>query len=95
MANPQRKKVGVGWAKTSQDGTKKYVSIVINGGLSPDINLVMFTNGFKEGENSPDFILYLNAPRDPAAAAVAKAEAKAQETGFPGEAAGGDDDIPY
>jgi hypothetical protein len=96
MAN-QRKKVGAGWLKTSQDGTKKYVSIVINGGLSPDINLVMFTNGFKEEENQPDYILYLNAPRDAAAAPAEKPAAKpaAAASEFPEDAAGADGEIPF
>ena len=93
----QKKKVGVGWSKTSQDGTKEFVSIVINGGLSPDINLVMFKNGFKEKENQPDYIIYLNPPRPaagaPAASAV-KPAATATAEDFP-ESEGGDDDIPF
>jgi len=94
----QRKKVGVGWAKTSQDGTKKYVSIVINGGLAPDINLVMFKNGFKEEENQPDFIIYLNAPKDAAGQPAEKPAAKpAAAADFPGDedAAGADGEIPF
>ncbi|MEN6560892.1 MAG: hypothetical protein ABFD52_08975 [Acidobacteriota bacterium] len=95
MADSKRKKVGVGWARTSQDGTKKYVSIVINGGLSPDINLVMFQNGFKEKDGQPDFILYLNAPKE---ASAEGATAKAGPAEFPGEEGAGpgpDDDIPF
>lgn len=92
MANTKNKKVGVAWAKTSQDGTKQYTSIVINGGLSPDIELVMFPNSYKQGENSPDFILYMNPPRE----APGQGQA-APKTAQP--AAGGaefpDDDIPY
>lgn len=93
----QKKKVGVGWSKTSQDGTKEFVSIVIHGGLSPDINLVMFRNGFKEKENQPDYIIYLNPPK-PAAAAAAASAAKPAATAtaedFP-DGGGGDDDIPF
>ena len=97
MSTNQRKKVGVGWAKTSQDGTKKYVSIVIHGGLTPDINLVMFKNSFKEEENQPDYILYLNAPRDGGAAADKPAAKPAAASDFPGEEAAGaaDDGIPF
>jgi len=92
----QRKKVGVAWSKTSQDGTKKYVSIVINGGLSPDLNLVMFRNGFKEEENQPDYIIYLNPPRDAAAAPAPQAgKAPAGAPDFPDEAAGADPEIPF
>jgi len=60
----QRKQVGAGWLKTSNDGRKKFISIVINGGLAPDINLVMFTNSYKEKENQPDYIIYLTQPRE-------------------------------
>lgn len=96
MSTNQRKKVGVGWARTSQDGTKKYVSIVINGGLQPDINLVMFQNGFKEKDGQPDFILYLNAPKDPSAESpAAKAAGPAEFPGEEGAASGTDDDIPF
>ena len=90
----QRKKVGVGWSKTSQDGTKKFVSIVINGGLSPDINLVMFKNGYKEEENQPDYIIYMNPPRDAAGAAASTAKPAAASE-FPSDAAGADDEIPF
>ena len=93
----QRKKVGVGWSKTSQDGTKKYVSIVINGGLSPDLNLVMFKNGFKEEENQPDYIIYMNPPRDAAGALAQQPAGKAPAgaSDFPEEAAGSDTEIPF
>lgn len=94
MSN-QRKKVGAAWLKTSQDGTKKFVSIVINGGLSPDINLVMFTNSYKEEDNQPDYIIYLNAPRDAAAAAPPQAGKPAASTEFPEAPAGTDDGIPF
>ena len=95
-----RKKVGAGWLKTSQDGMKKFISIVINGGLSPDINLVMFTNGYKEEENQPDYILYMNPPRDSAAVAAEKPQAARPSTegaDFPEPEAGGGggDDIPF
>jgi uncharacterized protein (DUF736 family) len=90
MATTKKKKVGVGWAKTSQDGTKHYVSIVINGGLSPDLHLVMFKNGFKEEENQPDYIIYLSAPKDGAAAPAEKPAASE----FPGDDVP-DDDIPF
>ncbi len=91
----QRKKVGVGWSKTSQDGTKKYVSIVINGGLSPDLNLVMFKNGFKEEENQPDYIIYLNPPRDAGAPTTQAGKAPAGAPDFPEEAPGQDPEIPF
>jgi hypothetical protein len=91
----QRKKVGVGWLKTSQDGTKKFVSIVINGGLAPDINLVMFTNSYKEEDNQPDYIIYMNPPRDAAGAPAAAAAKPAASSDFPEDAAGADGDIPF
>jgi hypothetical protein len=94
----ERKKVGVGWSKTSQDGTKEFVSIVINGGLSPDLNLVMFKNGFKEKDNQPDYIIYLNPPRPvaagSAAASAAKPAATATAQDFPDDGIS-DDDIPF
>ncbi len=93
----QKKKVGVGWSKTSQDGTKEFVSIVIHGGISPDINLVMFRNGFKEKENQPDYIIYLNPPKPASGApvaAAAKPAATATPEDFP-EDGGGDDGIPF
>jgi uncharacterized protein (DUF736 family) len=96
MATSQRKKVGVGWRKTSQDGKTQFVSIVIHGGLSPDISLVMFTNGYKEGENQPDYIIYLNQPKDVSGASAQQAAKPAAGSDFPepaGEAP--DDDIPF
>ena len=91
----QKKKVGVGWSKTSQDGTKEYVSIVINGGLSPDINLVMFRNGFKEKENQPDYIIYLNPPRPAAGAPAASAGKGPDGPRTSRTTRPGDDDIPF
>lgn len=93
MSN-QRKKVGAGWLKTSQDGKKKYVSVVINGGLSPDIHLVMFPNSYKEEDNQPDYIIYLSMPKDAAAAEqkAGKPEASAE---FPESGQAADDGIPF
>jgi len=94
MATSQRKKVGVGWLKTSQDGQKQYISIVINGGLSPDINLVMFKNGFKEKENQPDFMIYLNAPKDAADAKTPQDHKVGAPADFPEASAGGEQYVP-
>lgn len=73
---------------------------MISGGLNPDINLVVFKNGFKEKDEQPDFIVYLSAPKDGNGAAAEKP--KVQAAAFPGEEdagpAGGetpDDGIPF
>ena len=92
----QRKKVGVGWLKTSQDGKKQFVSIVVNGGLSPDINLVMFKNGYKEEDNQPDYIIYMNPPREAASSSEPQAAKHSGASEFPEPAAGAaDDDVPF
>ncbi len=97
MAN-QRKKVGAGWMKTTEDG-KKFISIVINGGLSPDINLTIWPNGYKkEGSNQPDFNIYLSdrTQQQPQKAA-GKSEFPEASAGseFPGSESTPDDDIPF
>ena len=96
MATSQRKKVGVAWLKTSQDGKKQFISIVIHGGLTPDISMVMFKNGFKEEENQPDYILYLNQPKDAAGAPAPQTAKPAAAAEFPEPEAGApDDDVPF
>lgn len=99
MADSKKKKVGAGWVRTSRDGKTNYISIVISGGLNPDINLVVFKNGYKEKDEQPDFIVYLSAPRDGNGAAAEKPKPAAAP--FPGEEQGDpitdapDDDLPY
>ncbi len=101
MADSKRKKVGAGWARVSRDGQKKYISIVLNGGLSQDIQLVVFPNGYKEKDEQPDFIVYLNQPQAGSGGqAQADRPAKpAADDFFPGEEGGAgpetDDGIPF
>jgi len=88
------KKVGSAWLRTSRDGEKKYISCVINGGLSPDINLVMFLNSYKESDKQPDYVIYLSRPKDapsqtkPAAGGVEFPEPDASSSAP-------DDEIPF
>ena len=88
MANTKMKKVGAGWKKESQKG-KPYLSIVINGGLGPDIHLTIWPNGFKEKDEQPDYMVYLSEP------AAAKPEGRPAPE-FPGsdEPSGGED-VPF
>lgn len=86
MAN-NKKKVGAGWLRTSQNGDTQYISIVISGGLSPDINLVMFKNGYKNADQQPDYIVYLSSPREASKAATAQQGA----ADFPEPDSGGDE----
>ncbi len=96
MATTKMKKVGAGWKKETQKSGKPYLSIVINGGLGPDIHLTIWPNGYKEKDEQPDYIVYLSEP-------AAKSEGKQE---FPGQASTPDfpetdgsapagDDIPF
>ena len=97
MASNKRKKVGAAWLRTTAEDSKKFISVVINGGLGPDINLTIWTNSFKkEDSNQPDYIVYLSEP--PAARAQADRESseEAAKSEFPEPAAGAPDDgIPF
>jgi uncharacterized protein (DUF736 family) len=88
MASGKMKRVGAGWKKESQKG-KSFMSVVINGGLGPDVHLTIWPNSYKEKDDQPDYCVYLSEP------AEAKPEAKT-ESEFPEAANGsGDDDVPF
>jgi uncharacterized protein (DUF736 family) len=82
--------VGVAWKKTTRDG-KTFLSVVLTNPTGPDIRLSIWTNGFKEKDGQPDYIVYKSADERPAAArAAAVPEA---EDGFPTDTP--DDGVPF
>ena len=97
MASNKRKKVGAAWLKTTAEDGKKFISVVINGGLGPDINLTIWTNSFKkEDSKQPDYIVYLSEP--PVARAQAERESSGEpaKSDFPEPEAGAEGDgIPF
>jgi len=55
----ETRRVGAGWKNKSKKSGKPYISIVLDRDLSSEDKLLMFPNSFKNKENSPDFIFYL------------------------------------
>jgi uncharacterized protein (DUF736 family) len=88
MTNSKMKKVGAGWKKESQKG-KPFMSVVINGGLMPDIHLTIWANGFKENDEQPDYFVYLSEQL------AARTEEKPKSE-FPGDnETHSDEDVPF
>ncbi len=57
------RKIGALWLRESKDGTKKYMSGIIED-LSGDIQIVVFRNDKKEKENQPDYQILLSEKRE-------------------------------
>ncbi len=55
----ETRRIGAGWKRKSKKSGKPYISMVLDRDLSSDDKLLLFPNGFKNKENSPDFIMYL------------------------------------
>jgi len=55
----ETRRIGAGWKRKSKKSGKPYISMVLDRDLSSDDKLLLFPNGYKNKENSPDFIMYL------------------------------------
>jgi len=56
----ETRRVGAGWKRKAKKSGKPYISFVLDRDLGSDEKILAFPNGFKNKENSPDFILYLS-----------------------------------
>lgn len=42
------------WSSKDKDD-----NLILSGSINPGVRVVVFANGFKEAENQPDYILYM------------------------------------
>lgn len=71
MTGEKKQSAAIGYKKTSKDGTKHYLEIVLNTELinaaQPDakgqVRLIGFANDFKKTEQDPDIKFKVNEPR--------------------------------
>ena len=55
----ETRRCGAGWKRKSKKSGKPYISVVLDRDLKAEERLLVFPNGFKTNEKSPDYMLYL------------------------------------
>lgn len=86
------RKIGALWLKKSKDGSKTFLSGVLQD-LRGDINIVVFKNDRKEQDNHPDYNIVLQEERKETQQAAADDFLAGGESAAPGPESAQEDEI--